>query len=106
MGQPLNYLLQNDLAKVSGREAHGFHFILRSFAGIDQFRFIQEGSEHLVLQLASQRGFSPASLLQLRSQFMEHLSEPVRLDIQLVDFIWEDTPKFKTFISRLPQAGM
>jgi phenylacetate-CoA ligase len=84
----------------------GFHFILRRCPGIDQFRFIQESSEHFVLQLSSRKGFAPESLLQLRSRLMEHLSEPVRLDIQLVDFIWEGAAKFKAFISKPSQTNV
>lgn len=80
----------------------GLSFLLRSFDGIDQFRLIQERPEHLVLQLVSQKNFSPASLLQLQSRFMDHLQEPMNLEIQRVQFMREDSPKFKTFVSKIP----
>jgi phenylacetate-CoA ligase len=81
-----------------------FGFILRRFEGINQFRFIQESSDHLVLQLVPQGPPQEEMLGRLRSQILEYLTEPVRVDIQLVDFIREDTSKFRAFVSRLPEA--
>ena len=72
--------------------------------GIDQYRFIQESLEHFVLQLKLQEHPGEEVLLQLRAQLVEYLGEPVRLDIQIVDFIQEDTRKFRKFISKLPQS--
>lgn len=83
----------------------GLQFILKSFKGIDQFRLIQESPEHLVLQLVSPKGFTAASLAQLRARLLEQLLEPVKLDVQLVDFIRDDAPKFKVFVSKLPRGG-
>lgn len=37
---------------------------------------------------------------------MEYLSEPVRLDIQVVDFIQEEKLKFRIFISKLPESNL
>ena len=84
----------------------GCHFILRSFEVVDQFRLIQESPDHLVLQLVSQKGFTAASLAQLRARLLEQLLEPVKLDVQLVDFIRDDAPKFKVFVSKLPRVGV
>lgn len=74
---------------------------LRSLDGIDQFRVIQESRDHLVVQLASNKDFPAASLAQLESRLKDHLREPMRLDIERVDYRREDAVKFKTFISRL-----
>jgi len=35
---------------------------------------------------------------------MAYLGEPVRLDIQSVDFIEAEKPDFRTFISKLPKS--
>jgi phenylacetate-CoA ligase len=84
----------------------GLHSILESFTGIDQFRLIQESADHVVLQLVMQKNVPSQPLRQLQSRLIEHLPEPVRVDIQLVDFIREDTPKFKTFVSKLPPTAL
>jgi phenylacetate-CoA ligase len=84
----------------------GFFFILRSFDGIDQFRVIQEGFDHFVLQIVFRERPQDETLLKIRSRVMEYLSEPVRLDIQVVDFIQEEKLKFRIFISKLPESNL
>jgi phenylacetate-CoA ligase len=77
---------------------HGLRYILKKFTGIDQFCFIQESLDHLVLQLAISRSFQEEFFPKIKADFLEYLSEPIRIDIQKVDFFREDRPKFKTFI--------
>jgi len=84
----------------------GFHFILRTFSGIAQFRLIQESLNLIVLQLVTRQPLPPPVLSRLRSQFLRYLQEPIQIDIQQVDFLREDMPKFKTFISELPAAEL
>ncbi len=84
----------------------GLHLILESFTGVDQFRFIQESAGHVVLQLVTQKNFPSQILRQLQSRLIEYLPEPIRVDIQLVDFMREDTPKFKTFVSKLTPTAL
>lgn len=74
---------------------------LRELDGIDQFRVIQERPDHLVVQLASKKTLAAASLTQLASQLKGHLREPVRVDIERVEYRREEAIKFKTFVSRL-----
>ena len=75
-----------------------FGYILRSFNGINQFRIIQERFDHFVLQLAFQENPQDEMLLKIRSRIMEYLDEPVRLDIQIVDFVTEEKLKFRIYI--------
>jgi phenylacetate-CoA ligase len=82
-----------------------FTFLLRKLNRLEQYRIIQESAEHLVVELAFRGDPNDDALVQLRSRFMEHLGEPVRVDIQCVDGIRDETPKFRSFISKLPGKG-
>ena len=76
----------------------GLQFILRRFNKIDQFRFIQKSPEHLVLQLALQGSPQKNFLSNIKADFLEYLSEPMRVEIQVVNFNQEDR-KFRAFIN-------
>ena len=78
--------------------------LVKMIDGIDQYRFIQESLDHFVLHLIVQEHPGEEVLSQLRAQLVEYLCEPVRLDVQIVDFIQEDPGKFRKFISKLPQS--
>lgn len=79
------------------------HFILRNVGGINQFRFLQDELDHLVLEIVPACHFSVASLAQIRSRLLDILGGSIRLDIHLVDFIRSESRKFKLFVSRLPK---
>lgn len=85
---------------------NGLYFILRSLDRINQFRFIQESYEHLVLEIVFFGNPLDEMVFRIRSRIMEYLGEPVRLDIQIVDFIQEEKLKFRAFISKLPQSDL
>ena len=70
--------------------------------GIDQFRIIQEGLDHLVILLVLWKHPGEEILSQAKSQVLEYLGEPVRVDIQIVDSIQKEPGKFRRFISKLP----
>jgi phenylacetate-CoA ligase len=74
---------------------------LRGLDGIDQFRVVQESRDRLVVQLASRTDVPAASLAQLASQVKEVLCEPMRVEIEQVEYRHEHAVKFKTFVSRL-----
>jgi len=76
----------------------GLQFILRPFNWIDQFRFIQKGPDHLLLQLATQGGLHEDLLSKIKAGFLEYLKEPMQVEIQIVNFIREDR-KFSTFVN-------
>jgi len=76
----------------------GLQFILRPFNWIDQFRFIQKGPDHLLLQLATQGGLHEDFLSKIKAGFLEYLKEPMQVEIQIVNFIREDR-KFSTFVN-------
>jgi len=78
-----------------------FTFLLRDMNGLEQYRIIQESVEHLVVQLAFYGDPNIDALVQLRSRFMELLGEPIRVDIQCVDGLGDETSKFRSFISKL-----
>jgi len=82
-----------------------FTFILRKLDRLEQYRIIQESAEHLVVELAFRGDPNKDALVQLRSRFMEQLGEPVRVDIQCVSGFRNDTPKFRSFISKLSIKG-
>ncbi len=76
----------------------GLQFILRPFNKIDQFRFIQKSPEHLVLQLAVRENLHENFFSKIRADFLEYLREPMRVEIQVVNFNQEDR-KFGTFVN-------
>jgi phenylacetate-CoA ligase len=82
-----------------------FTFLLRKMNGLEQYRIIQESVEHLVVQLAFCGYPDSDELVQLRSRFMEILGEPVKVDIQCVDSIRDEGPKFRSFISKVSVKG-
>lgn len=79
-----------------------FTFILRKMDRLEQYRIIQESAEHLVVELVFSGDPNDDALVRLRSRFMEHLGEPVTVEIQCVDGIRDETSKFRSFISKLP----
>ncbi len=85
---------------------NGLYFILNSLDRVDQFRFIQESYEHLVLQIVFFGNPQDEMMFGIRSRIMEYLGEPVRLDIQIVDFIQEEKLKFRAFILKLRQSDL
>jgi phenylacetate-CoA ligase len=91
----------------SGKILSPWSFIhrLRIFDCIDQFRAIQENTDHFVLQIIF-RGNTPDEMTsRIRSSIMDFLGEPVRVDIQSVDLIDDKKPGFKTFTSKLPNTS-
>lgn len=84
----------------------GLHLVLEGLPKIEQFRFIQESVNHLVLQLVMQQHLPPHTRSQLQARLLAHLQEPVQVDIHLVDSIRDDARKFNTFISKLPPADL
>jgi phenylacetate-CoA ligase len=84
----------------------GLHLVLESLPRIEQFRFIQENVDHLVLQLVMRQGLSSEAGAQLQAGLRAHLREPMQVDIQLVDAIRDDARKFNTFVSKLPPADL
>ena len=82
-----------------------FTFILRKMDRLEQYRIIQESAERLVVKLVFREDPNDDALVRLRSRFMEHLGEPVSVDIQCVDGIRDETTKCRSFISMLPGKG-
>jgi len=76
-------------------------FILRKMDRLEQYRIIQESAEHLVVELLFRGDPNDDALVQVRSRIMEQLGEPVRVDIQCVDDIRNDTSKVRSFVSKL-----
>jgi phenylacetate-CoA ligase len=91
----------------SGRILSPWSFIhrLRIFDCIDQFHIVQERTDHFVLQIILSGNAYDEMISKIRSCIMEFLGEPVRLDIQRVDFIDTEKPDFRTFLSKLPQTS-
>jgi phenylacetate-CoA ligase len=85
----------------------GLEFVLRDFFEIiDQFRFIQESRDHLLLQLVLRVKEDKQTLEKMRRALVRYLGEPVRMDIRIVNHIKEEKKKFRTFISKLPRADL
>ena len=76
---------------------------MRDVDGVDQFRFIQERLDQFVLQLAIWKHPGEETLAEVRKQCLEYLSEPVSLDVQIVDRLPEEKGKFRKFISKVKQ---
>jgi phenylacetate-CoA ligase len=84
----------------------GLHSIVEHLPGIEQFRFIQESTSYIVLQLVMQQALPLQVRSQLQTRLLAHLQDPVQVDIQLVDSIRDNARKFNTFISKLPPADL
>jgi phenylacetate-CoA ligase len=78
----------------------GLQYILKKISWVDQFRFIQENPGNLILQLVFYKNPREEQLLDMKHRLLEYLGELVSIDIQIVNFILEDTLKFKTFVNR------
>lgn len=77
------------------------NWILDDFTAIDQWRLVQESSEHFVLQLVMRYECKNAVFQSMHTQLLNLFSEPVRLDIQLVGHMEDEADKFKTFFSKV-----
>jgi len=86
------------------RSALGLGTVVDEFDEVDQYRFIQENRDHLVVQLKLFREPEGGALARFRAGLMEYLGEPMRLDIHVVDAIPEDKLKFRKFVSKLADA--
>jgi phenylacetate-CoA ligase len=98
----------NDLIRLpSGKilSADPLEFILRKVDSIEQFRIVQESIGHLVLQLVFRKAPDNDLIHSIRSRVLESLAEPVRVDIQCVDFVHDANSKFRTFVSNLPDEA-
>ena len=81
--------------------ANLFQYALAKFTGIDQWRVIQESDHRFVVKLVMPNQPDGEMLRELRATFLDYLIEPVSVDIQLVDYMEEDTTKFRTFVSKV-----
>jgi len=88
------------------RSALGLGTVVDSFDEVDQYRFIQESPDHLVVKLVLFNEAGEGALTQFRAGLMDYLGEPMRLDIHIVDSIPEDAFKFRKFISKVPDTGL
>jgi phenylacetate-CoA ligase len=88
------------------RSALGLGTVVDGFDEVDQYRFIQESRDHLVVKLVLFNEAGQGALAQFRAGLMDYLGEPMRLDIHIVDSIPEDRYKFRKFISKVPDTGL
>jgi phenylacetate-CoA ligase len=98
---------ENDIVRLpSGRmlSPQRFEFILRGFDGINQWRLIQETESQFVLKLVMHVKPSEEVLQRMGSEFLAYLSEPVNVDIELVNYMSEQG-KFRAFISKVNESG-
>ncbi len=75
--------------------------VLRQYDWIDRFLFIQEDLDHFRLQLALRSSPGEQVLSEIRTQYVQFLRDPVRLDIEIVPSIRENMTKVGSFVSRL-----
>lgn len=98
----------NDLIRLpSGKilSVDPLEFILRKVDSIEQFRIVQESIGHLVLQLVFRKAPDHDLIPSIQSRVLESLAEPVRVDIQCVDFVHDANSKFRSFVSKLPDKA-
>lgn len=76
-------------------------FFVRGCDWIHRFLLVQESRDHLVLQLVLREKPGEEDLSQIRTQFTDYFSEPVRFDIEIVDSITEKTDKVGSFVCKL-----
>jgi len=99
---------QDDVVRLpSGNILSAFGLTMAAMAtdGVDQFRFIQESLDHIVLQLVLWKHPGEGVLAQVRREILEYLGEPVSLDVEIVPRLSEDKVKFRRFISKIPEPA-
>jgi phenylacetate-CoA ligase len=84
----------------------GLALIMRTVDGVDQFRFIQESLDHIVLQFVLWKHPGEQVLAQIRTQVLQYLGEAVSLDLQIVDRLPEEKGKLRKFISKVPPPAV
>jgi phenylacetate-CoA ligase len=75
--------------------------ILMEVDGVDQFRYVQESIDRLVLQVVFSKHPGEDKLFEVRRRSLDYLAEPISFDVQVVDRLLEDKVKFRRFISRV-----
>jgi phenylacetate-CoA ligase len=78
-----------------------FTWILEQLPAIDQWQVIQESEQHFVLKLVMGSELGQESIQTIQARFLDYFAEPVRLDIQFVDYMEHESGKFKSFISKV-----
>jgi phenylacetate-CoA ligase len=78
-------------------------FVLREHKPILRYRAIQEALDRLTILIVASEPMPPDSVNRIRSALLEIIGEPMQIDIQFVDDIPNEGPKFRSFISRLPK---
>jgi len=76
-------------------------YTLRGVDWIEQYRFVQERRDLIVVLLVTRPRPDDTTRDALRRRLEAGLDEPVGFDIRLVDEIPDDGAKFKPFVSRL-----
>jgi len=79
--------------------------ILMGVDGVDQFRYIQESLDRIVLQMVLWKHPGQQRLSEVRRQSLEYLGEPVSFEVQIIDRLVEDEVKFRRFISKVPSPA-
>ncbi len=77
--------------------------VLRRHLSILKYRIIQEKVDRLTVLLVTRGAWPQGAIDELRRELLDHLGEPLRIDVQPVEAIPDEKEKFRTFISRLPQ---
>jgi phenylacetate-CoA ligase len=80
----------------------GFGRILREIPGLNQFRVIQERRDHVVVKVVLANEPDDAVRRQIKEQCLAYIGEPVRLDVQVVEYI-RDGPKFRYVVTKVPR---
>jgi phenylacetate-CoA ligase len=88
------------------RSALGLGTVVDGFDEVDQYRFIQESRDHLVVKLVLFNDVGEEAVARFRAGLMDYLGEPIRVDIDIVDSITQDRYKFRKFISKVPDTGL
>jgi phenylacetate-CoA ligase len=83
------------------RSALGLGSVVDELDEVDQYRFIQESRDHLVVKLKLLREVAPEAMSHFRAGLVAYLGEPMRLDIHIVDSIPEEKRKFRKFICKV-----
>jgi len=79
----------------------GFNVHLRSLDGLLQFRVIQRTLDRLVVQLLFAAPPPAERLAALRARIAEHVAEPMRVDVELVNAFARGPAKFRIFVSEI-----
>ncbi len=82
-----------------------FLYAIRRFPDVDQFRFIQERRDRILIEIATRTPWPGERVESLRALILERIGEPMDLEVRFVEFLRADGVKLQAFVCRTQDGG-